>query len=139
MFAQRLIAKSSLGGALRNCHRWAKAFADWFQKAQREREARAGKLLREWLSSEQLAEYEANGHFDVTGCDTGKRYRIRHGTFTNVYEIDEAGHVLAGWCFVPDGNLVAGDVVLAQKIGLETDERGALAVAQRFEIKSAPL
>ena len=37
-----------------------------------------------------------------------------------------------GWCFVPEGNLVPGDVMLAQKIALETDERGALAVARQF-------
>ena len=29
-------------------------------------------------------------------------------------------------------HLVAGDVMLAQKIALETDERGALAVANKF-------
>jgi hypothetical protein len=37
-----------------------------------------------------------------------------------------------GWCFVPYGSLVAGDVVLAQKIALETFEHGALLVAKRF-------
>jgi hypothetical protein len=35
------------------------------------------------------------------------------------------------WCFVPDGDLVAGDVMLAQKVALETNERGALSVAHR--------
>jgi hypothetical protein len=39
--------------------------------------------------------------------------------------------VSAEWCFVPEGNLVAGDVMLAQKIALETNERAALAVAYR--------
>jgi hypothetical protein len=37
-----------------------------------------------------------------------------------------------GWCFVPGEHLVAGDVMLAQKIALETDERGALEKANRF-------
>ena len=32
---------------------------------------------------------------------------------------------LAGLCFVPNETLVAGDVMLAQKIALETDEWGA--------------
>jgi hypothetical protein len=36
---------------------------------------------------------------------------------------------------VPTGNLVAGDVVLAQKIALETNETGALAVANRFPVQ----
>ena len=35
------------------------------------------------------------------------------------------------YCFVPEGTLPIGDVMLAQKIALETDERAALAVANR--------
>ena len=96
------------------------------------REERGLTLLREWLSPEQRAQLEANKHFDVIGCQTGKRYRISYGSGTNVHEIDEAGRPIMGWCFVPSGHLVAGDVMLAQKIALETDERGALAVANRF-------
>jgi hypothetical protein len=96
------------------------------------REARGQKLLREWLSPEQLAQYAANGYFDVTGCHSGKRYRIRMGTAMNVHEIDRFDRPQVGWCFVPKGSLVTGDVMLAQKIALETDERAALAVAKTF-------
>ena len=46
--------------------------------------------------------------------------------------MDEAGDPKMGWCFVPKGYLVPGDVMLAQKIALETDELNALAVANRF-------
>jgi hypothetical protein len=49
--------------------------------------------------------------------------------------MDDAGQTRAGWCFVPDHSLVAADVVLAQKIALETNERGALAVANHFVLK----
>jgi hypothetical protein len=90
------------------------------------REERGLTLLREWLSPEQ------NKHFDVIGCQTGKRYRVSYGSRTNVHEIDDTGRPIMGWCFVPSGHLVAGDVMLAQKIALETDERAALAVANRF-------
>jgi hypothetical protein len=90
------------------------------------------RLLREWLSPDQLAQFDAHNYFDVRGCHSGKRYRIRHGTQTNIYELDHAGRLQAGWCFVPKDCLVAGDVILAQKIALETDERGALEVAQQF-------
>lgn len=96
------------------------------------REARGQKLLKEWLSPAQLTQLAANGYFDVIGCDSGKRYRIRHGTAMNIHEIDRAGRPQVGWCFVPKGNLVAGDVMLAQKIALENDERAALAVAKSF-------
>jgi hypothetical protein len=89
-------------------------------------------LLREWLSPEQLAQFDKNRYFDVTGCHSGRRYRIRHGTAMNIHEIDHTGQALVGWCFVPSINLVAGDVMLAQKIALETDERGAMAVAKSF-------
>jgi hypothetical protein len=65
-------------------------------------------------------------------CHSGKRYRIHHGNGANVIELDDAALPRTGWCFVPGDHLVAGDVVLAQKIALETDERGALASANNF-------
>jgi hypothetical protein len=99
------------------------------------RKARGITLLREWLSAEQQAQFDTSKCFDVIGCDSGKRYRIRHGTGTNIHEIDAAGRPIMGWCFVPNGELVAGDVMLAQKIALETNERAALAVANRFPVE----
>jgi hypothetical protein len=125
------IADDQLRRLLAACSRWARAFRDWYQRPSTS-ELRGCKLLREWLSPEQLAQYDAHNYFDVTGCHTGKRYRIRHGTGTNVYELDDDGRPRAGWCFVPKAHLVTGDVMLAQKIALETDERGALAVANNF-------
>jgi hypothetical protein len=96
------------------------------------REARGLRLLRDWLSPHQREQFDTKGYFDVVGCDTGRRYRIHYGTTTNVHEIDETGRPRAGWCFVPIGYLVAGDVMLAQKIALETCESRALAVANGF-------
>ena len=97
-----------------------------------EREARGLELLKEWLTPEQIAQYDAKSYFEVTGCHSGKRYRISHGTSMNIHELDGAGCPCVGWCFAPKGHLVAGDVMLAQKIALETDERGALNVANKF-------
>jgi len=102
------------------------------------REARGFELLKEWLSPEQFAQYDAKSYFEVTGCHSGKRYRISHGTSMNIHELDSAGRPRVGWCFAPKGYLVAGDVMLAQKIALETDERGALAVANRFFVPTGP-
>jgi hypothetical protein len=68
-------------------------------------------------------------HFEVIGSDTGTRYRIRHGRMMNIDELDSAGNKVCEWCFLPAGNLAIGDVMLAQKIALETYESGALAVA----------
>ena len=103
-----------------------------------EREARGLELLKEWLSPEQFAQYDAKSYFEVTGCHSGKRYRISHSTTMNIHELDGAGYPCVGWCFAPKGYLVAGDVMLAQKIALETDERGALAVANRFFVPTGP-
>jgi hypothetical protein len=100
-----------------------------------DREARGFALLKDWLSPEQLAQYNANGYFDVIGCHSGKRYRIRHGTSMNVYEMDDYGRLRLGWCFVPKDALVAGDVMLAQKIALEANERAALTVARSFPVR----
>jgi hypothetical protein len=120
-YFQRFLAMSARG---------AKDFRAWFLSDNAE--TRGLTLLREWLSPEQLAQYNAKGYFHVTGCYTGKRYRIHHGTSMNVHEIDHAGWSRVGWCFVPNTYLVAGDVMLAQKIALETDELSALAVAKQF-------
>ena len=105
---------------------------DWFCDLGCTERERGIKLLREWLSPEQLAQFDQHRYFDVIGCHSGKRYRIRHGTERNIWELDQYGHPGAGWCFVPKEPLVPGDVMLAQKIGLETDEWGALAVAKSF-------
>ncbi|MFY9952891.1 hypothetical protein [Bradyrhizobium sp.] len=101
------------------------------------REARGLRLLRNWLTAEQRAQFDANRYFDVIGCNSGKRYRIRYGINSNVVEIDTAGCPKVGWCFVPVGQLVAGDIMLAQKIALETNESGALAVANGFLPKNS--
>lgn len=99
-----------------------------------DREARGMILLREWLSPQQLWQLEAYNYFDVVGCSSGTRYRINCGVSTNVVELDGDGRPRQGWCFIPEGNLVAGDVMLAQKIALETNERGALAIAKQFMV-----
>ena len=70
----------------------------------------------------------------VVGCDTGHRYRIFYGRV--VHQIDDAGQPVTGWCFVPSGGLVAGDVMLVQKIALETNEQATLDVANRFNVKA---
>jgi len=96
----------------------------WSRKRRAQR-----KLLREWLSPDQLAQFDKYGYFEVRGCQSGKRYRIRYCTATNIHELDQYGHPKVSWCFVASGPL---DVMLAQKIALETDEFSALAVAKLF-------
>ena len=98
-----------------------------------EPERRGLTLMREWLSPSQREQYDTRGYFDVIGSHTGRRYRIRHGTATNIYELDEFDRPLTGWCFMPRDGLPAGDVMLTQKIALENDEQSVLAVAKTFQ------
>jgi hypothetical protein len=100
--------------------------------AERPPEGRSLRLLREWLSPLQRSQFAEKGYFEVIGGDTGKQYRIYAGAATNVCEIDEKGYPKLGLCFLPAGDLPIGDVMLSQKIALESCESRALAVALRF-------
>jgi hypothetical protein len=47
----------------------------------------------------------------------------------NVDELGKDGERITTLCFGPRGYLPFGDLMLAQKIALETDERAALQIA----------
>ena len=68
-------------------------------------------------------------YFEVTGGDSGKHYRIRPTRQMNVDELDQHG-VRTTHCFGPEGELPIGDMMLAQKIALENDERGRPRLSQ---------
>jgi hypothetical protein len=68
----------------------------------------------------------------VIGGSAGRTYRIRLNGPINVEELDRDGWCIERLCFFPEGNLVDNDVVLAQKVALETFESEALAIANRF-------
>ena len=69
---------------------------DWFRELghANEPEQRSQRLLRDWLSAEQRAQYDKYRYFEVVGCHSGRRYRIRHGTGSNIVELDYYGHNL---------------------------------------------
>jgi hypothetical protein len=92
---------------------------------------RAIQLLKQNLSPAQREQYERRKDFDVTGCDTGRRYRIRHGIQLNVEHLDHAGRRIRLLCFMPEGCQAVGDVMLAQKIALELFENEALKIAHK--------
>jgi hypothetical protein len=95
-------------------------------------EQKADALLNEWLRPEQRATLERHGYFDVRGSHTGKCYRIRRGRNMNIDELGKNGGQVATWCFGPVAYLPLGDVMLTQKLALETDEQATLAVANRL-------
>jgi hypothetical protein len=94
-------------------------------------EARGTELLIRNLSAKQREQYRNCGHFDVFGGDTGRRYRIQRGYQLNIEELDQRGRRIRMWCFMPEGRVPVGDVMLAQKIALELFESEALKVANR--------
>jgi hypothetical protein len=101
----------------------------WRRRPRNEAEEKAVLLLRSWLTPEQDRQWAARHEFVVVGCDTGTRYRVTYRAVMNVHQLDPDGRTTAQWCFAPDGGLAPGDVLLAQKIALETMKRKALALA----------
>jgi hypothetical protein len=88
-------------------------------------------LLKTWLSPEQIKDFEANRYFYVTGSHGGY-YRINEGTISNVLRISCNGAIsLKNMCVVPACVTSTGDVMLAQKIMLETDELNTYAIANK--------
>jgi hypothetical protein len=103
----------------------------WRPSPLSEAEKRAIVLLRSWLTPAQDKEWVARREFDVIGCDTGTRYRITYRAVMNIHQLDPEGRTVAQWCFAPEGGLASGDILLAQKVALETMEREVLALANR--------
>ena len=90
-------------------------------------------LLKENLTPAQIETHDQHKYFDVKGNHSGKTYRIKRGRQMNVYELDGNGNEKCGWCFVPaESSLCVSDTILCQKIALETDEKAALKVANKF-------
>jgi hypothetical protein len=107
------------------------SYRDRANRRLNEAERRASELLIDWLSPAQRAQYQHTGCFDVTGSQSGKRYRIRYARQLNVDELDERGHHVAVWCVVPRKFVPIADMMLAQKIALENDETATIAIAFR--------
>jgi hypothetical protein len=94
-------------------------------QARRQAEEKGFALLRAWLTPEQASQWDARNEFEVIGCDTGTRYRIKQGTAMNIHQLDRTGLAVPKWCFMPEAGVVTGDVLLAQKIALETMVEGS--------------
>jgi hypothetical protein len=95
-----LIASRRVGASLEHYIREVQAARERYRARYATREERGVNLLREWLSPEQRARFNAKRYFDVIGCDSGKRYRIHYGETTNVHEIGDDDLPSVGWCFM---------------------------------------
>jgi len=95
-------------------------------------DGRARRLLEAWLTPAQREQLKWRRYFDVVGSHSGRRYRIYTGVAMNVCELDEHGRIGRGLCFLPLGSLPACDVMLAQKLALETSEESVMLIAREF-------
>ena len=97
----------------------------------RRAQQRAHRLLIANLTDAQLSQLKQFAFFEVVGGATGARYRIHDAPSINVEQMDQDNRPVTRWCFLPEGELARGDVLLAQKIALELFEREALRIAHR--------
>ena len=94
------------------------------------------RLLFLRLTPLQRRQLSKKGYFEVIGGDSGHCYRIWRGRIMNVDQLDRRGRRVCSWCFYPKGRVVTGDVMLAQKLALELDEKAALRIAGRERSRS---
>jgi hypothetical protein len=89
---------------------------------------RAEEMLFLLLSDEQRKQYEEHGYFDTMVND--KLYRINKGRAMNV-ELIEGGVAKFKYCALPKEYMPAPDVMAAQLLMLQTDEKRFLSIANR--------
>jgi hypothetical protein len=106
---------------------------DGYEPGSEEARERGMALMRAHLTPDQWGQYESTKSFDVVGGKSGKTYRISHGRQMNIHELDKKGRKKQGWCFLPSGGLVTGDVMVGQKYALELYEEEALKKANPFD------
>jgi hypothetical protein len=104
---------------------------------QRAGNIRAIRLLLANLSGEQRAQYVERLHFDVTGGQSGRRYRLWHRVQQNIEELDRDGRRVCIWCFHP-ADVPLGSTLLAQKVALELFEHDAMQIARCYSDFAAP-
>jgi hypothetical protein len=91
----------------------------------RQARARAEALLLAWLSPGQRAQYRSRGWFEVTTA-SGRRYRVLP---SGVVRMRPRG---SAYCIEATSPVPVPDLMLANKLLLETDERRFLATAHRY-------
>jgi hypothetical protein len=114
--------------------RWWLGLFDLYSSRPLEHQAeqRSLQLLRENLTARQREQYERHRYFDVVGGTSGRQYRIHDAHLLNVEEFDITGMQARILCFVPQGKLPSGDILLAQKLALEIFEGEAIAIANEI-------
>jgi len=97
-------------------------------------EAKARALLERALTPEQRRDLVAGHCFYVKG--QRYTYRIREGHSGNVDALDPSGYVVSRYCAHPLGRVPVSDVMLAQKLWIETDENMFLNEAAPYRLRN---
>ncbi len=103
------------------------------QENRRLAQVKAEKLLLANLDSDQGAEFRKTRQFVVRSADGERCYRVEYGTAGNIRLLDKSGKAVAKFCIHPHVCLPVEDVMLCQKLLLETDEKEFLRIANRTE------
>jgi len=98
----------------------------------KEKEERAEKILLSVLDEKQKETWKAEKRFEVVV--KGKIYRIKKRE--RVQLLDEKGKVKTAYCIHPDSShaLPSEDIVLTQKLLLESDEEAFLKIANSYQV-----
>jgi len=89
-------------------------------------------LFLSWLTPQQRKDYLRYSYFHVVGNHTGMTYRINKAVAPFNVEQFFGAKTVRRLCFVPYGANFTGDIMLAQKIGLETNEQHVLKIANDY-------
>jgi hypothetical protein len=121
--------------------------ADRAERERREAAARelqeahrkAEELLATHLAPEQREQYRREKKFEVIlkarfGLGSSRRYRVEHGWSGNVYLLDKDGRAIERFCIHHRESVPVPDLMLAQKLMLETDEEQFLKTANRTRL-----
>jgi hypothetical protein len=104
-------------------------------RKQREADKRAEELLVKNLDKEQRKQFEKEGKFKVVLHD-GKFFEIYKGWSGNVRELSKDGKPIARLCIHPQERVPLADLMLAQKLMLETNRELFEKTANRTLISS---
>ena len=96
-------------------------------------EAKARVLLERALTPQQRRDLYARRYFYVKGRRF--TYRIREGHSGNVDALDSSGRVISRYCAHPLGRVPVYDMMLAQKLWIETDEKMFLDKAAPYPLQ----
>jgi hypothetical protein len=95
---------------------------------------RAHELLLRHLTPNQREDYEWDKRFTVK-TKRGHRYVIGQARCQNVLRVNKRGKPMRVYCVTVHGGVPMGDVLLAQKLMLESDEDHFLKVARQWPVR----